>query len=199
MMVFGLTGPSGAGKTTALTALRRLGFDVVDCDALYHELLRRDETLRQALRDTFGAETFLPDGRLDRKWLAARVFSDAGELKKLNNIVYPAMNAAVEQKIRACKGRGIAIDAINLIESGMGDLCEVTVALTADPAVRAKRIIARDALTEEQAWQRIRAQKPDKFYRKNCTFVLENRAGSEAEFQKLIQEFFEDLIFDLEG
>ena len=88
MMVFGLTGPSGAGKTTALTALRRLGFDVVDCDALYHELLRRDEALRQVLRDTFGAETFLPDGRLDRKWLAARVFSDAGELKKLNNIVY---------------------------------------------------------------------------------------------------------------
>jgi len=198
MTVIGLTGPTGAGKTTALTALRRLGFQVVDCDALYYEMLRSNEKLRQALRDAFGAEIFLPDGKLDRKKLAARVFGNEKELKKLNDAVYPPMNEEMEEIIRKCHARGLAIDAINLIESGMGKHCAVTVAVTADPAVRAKRIMARDSITEEQAWQRIRAQKPDKFYRKNCTFVLENRAGSKAEFEQLIQEFFEDLIFDLE-
>ena len=71
----------------------------------------------------------------------------------------------------------------------------VTVAVTADPAVRAKRIMARDSITEEQAWQRIRAQKPDKFYRKNCTFTLENRAGSMAEFERLMDEFMDNILF----
>ena len=193
MTVIGITGPTGAGKTSALEALKRLDFQVIDCDALYYEILDRDKALREALEASFG-QVFQPSGKLDRKALGSRVFGDSRELAKLDRIVFPAVKSAVENKIEKCSQKGLAIDAINLIESKMGGLCDFTVALLADPAVRMKRIMARDGLTEERAKARIAAQKPDSFYRKNCTFTLENRAGCKAEFDKLIYEFFEGLL-----
>lgn len=194
MTVIGITGPTGAGKTTALKSLKKRGFEVVDCDRLYDSLLETSEALREKLRSVFG-EVFLPDGKLDRPALARRVFSDGKELAKLNSIVFPVIYSAVEEKIAKSTQKGLAIDAINLVESNLGQLCDVTVAITADPAVRLKRIMARDRIDEERAKARIAAQKPDKFYRKNCSFMLENRAGSMAEFERLMDEFMDNILF----
>lgn len=193
MTVIGITGPTGSGKTTALAALERLGFQVVDCDALYYQILDRDQTLRDGIRQAFG-QVFLPDGKLDRPALGNIVFGNPAALDKLNALVYPAMSAAVGQIIEKCTKKGLVIDAINLIESGLGRLCDWTVALTAAPDIRLKRIMARDGISEERARARIAAQKPDKFYRKNCTFLLENKAGSRAEFDRLIYDFFADIL-----
>ena len=146
MIVLGITGPTGAGKTTALEVLAELGFEIVDCDALYYRRLREDDDLRRALTEAFGA-VFLPDGDLDRRALAKRVFGDRRELDRLNAIVYPVMCAAVEQKIQKCSQKGLAIDAVNLVESGLGELCDLTVAVTAASEVRLGRIMARDGLS----------------------------------------------------
>lgn len=195
MTVIGLTGPTGSGKTTALAALERRGFQVVDCDALYYRVLERDQSLRRGIREAFG-DVFLPDGQLDRRALGDIVFGDPAALERLNALVYPAMSAAVRQIMENCTKKGLVIDAINLIESGLGDLCDWTVALTAAPDVRMRRIMARDGISEERARARIAAQKPDKFYRRRCTFLLENRAGSKAEFDRLIDSFFADLLHE---
>ena len=197
MTVIGITGPTGSGKTTTLEELKKRNFQVVDCDRLYYELLREDASLRQKLTDTFGP-VFLPDGQLDRAALSAKVFGDQKELDKLNRIVYPAVRSGVERKMAACSKSGFVIDAINLIESGLGELCDYTIGITAPPEVRLKRIMARDNISQERAEARIKAQKADKFYRKNCTFLLENRAGSKSEFQRLISEFLENILFDME-
>ena len=141
MTVIGVTGPTGAGKTTLLSLLKRRGFFVIDCDKLYYELLDSDLLFRQSLEGAFGP-IFLPDGSLDRPRLAARVFGDKRELDRLNALVYPAVCAAVEQKVRNCSQIGVAIDAINLIESGIGALCTRIVAVTAPPEVRLRRIMA---------------------------------------------------------
>ena len=193
MTVIGLTGPTGAGKTTALGVLEGMGFAVVDCDALYYELLRRDQALRSKLTDAFG-DVFLPDGQLDRPGLGRRVFGDAAALERLNAIVFPAVTAAVRERLAACEGRGLVVDAINLVESGLGELCDFTVALTAPAEVRVRRIMARDGISEDYARRRVAAQKNDSYYRRHCTLVLENRAGSRAEFEQLIREFFQDIL-----
>ena len=193
MIVIGITGPTGAGKTTALEALAGLGFEIVDCDRLYYQLLARDSALRNALKAAFGP-VFLPDGNLDRRRLAARVFGDPKELARLNALVYPAVSAAVEQKIRDCSQKRLAIDAVNLVESGMGELCSATVAVTAPPAVRLERIMARDGLSVEQARARIAAQKTDAWYREHCTLLLENKAEDTERFARLAGEFFQVLI-----
>lgn len=194
-MIIGITGPTGAGKTTALEELKKRGYRVVDCDRLYDEMLERDQNLQNQLKAAFGEDVFLPDGKLDRKGLSARVFSDSRELKKLNDIVFPAVGAEVEKIIGKNLSRGVAIDAINLIESGLGEKCDMTLAVTAPAEVRAQRIMARDSITRERAMARINAQKPDKFYRKHCTFLLENRAESRGQFQRLMGEFLDDILF----
>lgn len=198
MTTIGITGPTGAGKTTALEVLAEMGFSIVDCDALYYQLLRTDAGLRGELERAFGP-VFLPDGALDRRSLAARVFGDGGELARLNAIIYPAMSAAVEQKIRDCSQKRLAIDAVNLVESGIGALCGVTVAVTAPRDVRLERIMARDGLSEAQAQARIAAQKPDGWYQERCAFLLENRAESRESFTRLVREFFQTLLGFMNG
>ena len=109
MTVIGITGPTGSGKTTALAALERLGFQVVDCDALYYQILDRDQTLRDGIRQAFG-QVFLPDGKLDRPALGNIVFGSPAALDKLN-----ALGAAngigiddiVENRLVGMKSRGV--------------------------------------------------------------------------------------------
>jgi L-threonylcarbamoyladenylate synthase len=160
-LIFGLTGGTGAGKTSALRALERLGGYILDCDALYHEMLRTDAPMRSAIVDAFG-DVFTPDGALDRQKLGSIVFSDAAALERLNAIVYRHL---LPESARRLESRAlVGLDAINLIESGMSLLCCRTVGITAPTEQRVARIMARDGISEEYARMRIAAQKDDTYY-----------------------------------
>ena len=190
-LIIGLTGGTGAGKTSALLALEQLGGYLIDADALYHEMLRSDLPMRQAITDDFG-DVFLPDGTLDRQKLGAVVFKDPAAMERLNAIVYAHL--LPESARRAQDHELVGFDAINLIESGMSRLCCRTVGITAPAEVRVKRIMVRDGISEEYARLRIAAQKDEAFYHSNCTDVLENTAESPAEFQQQALQFFTRLI-----
>lgn len=190
-LIFGLTGGTGAGKTSALRALQRLGGYILDCDALYHEMLRTDGPMRSAIANAFG-DVFAADGALDRQKLGTIVFSDAAALERLNAIVYRHL---LPEAARRIEGHDIVgLDAINLIESGLSCLCRRTVGITAPAEQRVARIMARDGISEEYARMRVAAQKTDTYYHQHCTDVLENTAAAPEEFEAEAMAFFAKLI-----
>lgn len=196
MKIIGITGPSGAGKTTVLNVLEELGAEVIDCDALYHRLLREDTALLGRIRDRFGPAVFDGAGVLDRKALGNVVFHDAAALAELNQLTHAAVLAALDALLARAEGAGrkiAAIDAIALIESGAAEKCAVTVAVTAPAEARVRRLMAREGVSEDYARARIAAQKPDRFFEDNCDFLLRND-GSRSECRKQARALFEKVI-----
>jgi len=194
-MILGITGGSGGGKTTLLREIERQGGYIIDCDRLYYELLEQEESpLRRAIADTFG-DVFLPAGGLDRKKLAARVFTAKEELDKLNELVFYHLPREAERRIAALEpDRLVGIDAINLLESGLADLCHKTVAVIAPREQRLARIMQRDGLTEEEAARRIDAQQPEEYFRRHCDLILENDCATAEEFQRKAAAFLQDVL-----
>ena len=192
-LIVGITGPTGAGKTSALRALEQLGGCVLDCDAIYHDMLRSDDGLRRAITDAFG-RVFAADGQLDRQKLGTLVFGDPQQLERLNTIIYAHLPRELERRMAASPAPIIGIDAINLVESGLSKLCDRTLAVLAPVEDRIRRIMARDGISEEYARLRVAAQKDDAFYRSHCTDVLENTSAAPEEFQKAASLFFSRIL-----
>ena len=194
-LVIGFTGPTGAGKTSALRALERLGGLVLDCDAVYHELLRTDKSLRGAITDAFGP-VFGADGTLDRQKLGTAVFGDPAAMERLNAIIFDRLPRELLRRINDSDAPLIGVDAINLVESGLSRLCRRTVAVLAPAETRVRRIMARDGIPEDYARLRVQAQKPDEFYRAHCTDVLVNDAAAPDVFEAIayqrLQHIFEE-------
>ena len=170
-MIIGITGGTGCGKTTLLDLIRDRGGMVLDCDAIYHELLRTDVSLLHAIENRFPGT--VEDGQLQRKKLGAIVFRDPKALQDLNRITHSAITAEVLRRLES-KSKLAAIDAIELFDGGLADLCDVTVAITAPVEDRIQRLLERDGISYEHAALRIRAQKPESYFREKCDYVLEN-------------------------
>ena len=165
-MIIGITGGTGCGKTTLLNLSAEQGGMVLDCDAIYHDLLQKDTGLLQAIEDRFPG--VVKNGVLDRKALGAIVFSNEAALRDLNRITHAAVKEAVLEKLSSQPSLA-AIDAIGLFEGGLAELCHVTVAVTAPEDVRIARLMTRDGITEEYAKMRISAQHEDAWFRENAT------------------------------
>ena len=141
MTIIGITGPTGAGKTTALRVLEGMGGVIIDCDAVYHELLKSNDALQKELEARFGVLTD-ENGVFDRKKLGAVVFKDPAALADLNAIAHRHVVTAVKDILKESTAPIAAIDAIALFESGLDQLCQTTLAITAPPSVREERIMA---------------------------------------------------------
>lgn len=178
-MILGITGGSGCGKTTLLSQVQTLGGLVLDCDEIYHRLLREDEELLRAIGARFPGT--VSEGTLQRKKLGHLVFSDPQALEDLNRITHTAVKQEV---LRLLEGNPklAAIDAIALFEGGLGELCDLTVAVTAPREDRVLRLMARDGIPREYAEKRLDAQHSDAWFRERCDYVLEN-TGNLPDFQ----------------
>ena len=192
-VVLGITGGTGAGKTSALDAVRALGGEVIDCDAAYHEMLTHNDELRNAINEKFPG-VFRADGSLDRQKLGREVFAKKDRLDQLNAIVSRFLVPELEQRIRDLSDGLYAIDAINLLESGLDRLCDRTIAVTAPVELRVRRVMARDGISEEYARLRISAQKADDYYRSKCDCELTNAADSPEVFREEALLFFQRMV-----
>ena len=170
-MIIGITGGTGCGKTTLLRAIESCGGVILDCDAIYHELLRSDAEMLAAIDARFPG--VLIDGTLDRKKLGSIVFADPDALLDLNKITHAAVKREVLCHLSKHPNLA-AIDAIALFEGGLAELCDVTVAVTAPTEDRVRRLMARDDIPEDYARSRIAAQHDESWFREKCDHILSN-------------------------
>ena len=176
-MIIGITGGTGCGKTSLLNAIAEKGGMVLDCDAIYHELLKTDRDMLSAIGARFPG--VIEGGVLNRKKLGSIVFADEQALLDLNRITHEAVKREVLHRLES-KPKLAAIDAIGLFEGGLAELCDVTVAVTAPVEDRVKRLMARDGISESYARARIAAQHDETWFRQRCDRTLENNGNLDA-------------------
>lgn len=194
MKIIGITGGTGCGKTTALETLKDFGALVIDCDALYHELLESSTELINEIDKYFpGAVT---DGVLDRKALGAVVFTDEEALRDLNIITHRYIHLELRRRLREWAMQGgtlAAVDAIELFSSGIAKRCCATVGVIADREVRLRRIQQRDGISLEYAMMRVNAQRPNEYFEEHCDYILQNN-GTREEFSNCCLNLFLEVL-----
>lgn len=193
--VIGLTGQTGAGKTTVGAVLRRRGFAVIDCDLVSRDVVRPGEPALTQLATHFGGTVLSADGSLNRKKLGELVFGNPQELAALGEITYPHIMAELQKRmneINAGHTNGIVLDAPTLFESGADSICDVVIAVLAPEPLRFARIMERDNLTQAAAAARIASQHDDRYYSTRAQYVLRNTADP-AQLERLAEQLAEQL------
>lgn len=186
--IIGLTGPTGAGKSSAATVCRALGIKHIDCDILARRAVKKGTDGLNAVVNAFGSDVLNADGTLNRTSLAQKAFKSEESTNLLNKTLLPFVKELVLKEI---SGEWVLLDAPTLFESGINEICFKTVAVLSDKEIRLCRIMKRDSITKEAALLRINAGKPDEFYLKNCDFIIYNNENENTfnnEFSCLLKE-----------
>lgn len=179
MIIIGLTGPSGSGKSSVAKLAENLNFAVIDCDKIARSTVDNNVDLKLALAKSFGDDILDENRVLDRKKLAKKAFSSLKNTKILNDITLPFIANSVTEIINSYELKGqnkILLDAPTLYESGLDSICTAVIAVLSDIEYRKQRIIKRDSLTEQQAIDRLNATKPDNFYTDKTEHIIYNNA-----------------------
>jgi len=208
--VIGLTGPTGAGKSTAARILAGLGCAVLDGDALAREITRPGSPVLQKLAARFGGDIICKGGMLDRKLLAERAFASEKSRRDLGFITHPAITELALKSASALqysetevspprssalqRYRAIALDAAALMESDLAQYCDKIVVITAPEELRLRRVLKRDGISERAARQRIGAQsRMDYTGGAGHTITIDTTEG-EAALQRELETFLEQIL-----
>ncbi len=185
-MILGLTGFSGAGKSTVAALLIEQGFYHIDCDRLVHSHVYRDPAVLDALADSFGPQ-ILCGGKLNRKALRSQTMGNPAALQKLNDTVMPFILAHIHAELRAHAGEDIVLDAPLLFETGLDRECDRVLSVITTPELAMERIIRRDGLTRAEAEKRLSSQHPPSYYVEKSDYVIVNNEELPALKEKTLE------------
>ncbi|HOO25605.1 MAG TPA: dephospho-CoA kinase [Clostridiales bacterium] len=182
MVIVGLTGQTGAGKSTVAAALAEHGYYHVDADKIAKALMDVGSPLLEDLADEFGKEVINSDGSLNRRLLATRAFSTRENTAKLNAITHPAITKKMWEEIKRAKKEecpAAIIDAAVLFESGFAENCDIIAVVTAPEEIRQRRIMVRDGLSVQEAQRRMSAQQNESAYTDKADIVIKTETDME--------------------
>ncbi|OGX38835.1 MAG: dephospho-CoA kinase [Omnitrophica WOR_2 bacterium RIFCSPHIGHO2_02_FULL_68_15] len=195
MIVIGVTGSLGTGKSTVARLLARRGAHRLDADAMAHALMAPGTPVWRRLRRRFGAGVVQPDGRIDRPALAAAGFASRDAWRDLCRIVHPAVIAATRRSLAALRRRArpavVVLDVPLLIESGMTSLVDWVVVVTADR--RAQLARARRRWPAAEILRRLRRQMPLAEKVRRADVVIDNN-GSRRATAVQVRRFWERIV-----
>ncbi|MBE6839918.1 MAG: dephospho-CoA kinase [Ruminococcus sp.] len=177
VMVVGLTGQTGAGKSTVSKVFAENGFSVINADKIARLVVEKGSKCLAELEESFGDGIINENDELNRKALASIVFSDSKKLELLNTITYPYITREILKQIDSLSAQGellILLDAPTLFESRADDFCELIISVIAHTDLRQQRIMERDSLTSEQALKRMNSQLTESFFIENSDFIIKN-------------------------
>lgn len=179
MKIVGITGSSGAGKTTVSKLLsENKNIQVIDCDEVAKKITVPGNIYLETIKKELGSQYILIDGNLNRKMLAEAIYNDKEKLEKLNSITFKYVVEEILQEIENIKKQKdieiIAIDAPLLFESNLNEKCDYIISLIADEKIKIARICKRDNIEPDVARKRLKIQKEDSFYIEKSDFIIKN-------------------------
>lgn len=196
MIIIGLVGAIGAGKTEVLRLLEKRGAKVVAADELSREVLAPGQPALQQVREAFGDQYFDERGELLRRKLGELVFSDEAARRRLDDIVHPLMTGALISRLQRWRAEGVPVAVVEsavLEEMGARPLVDRVVAVTAPEPLRLRRLMARDGMTEQEARRRLEAHQRLGLAAPEADLVVEN-AGSLEELQERVEHLWQALV-----
>ena len=173
-VIIGLTGQSGAGKSTVSHLFERDGFFVINADRVSRKITSTPKTLH-LLKENFGESVILESGGLNRRALANIVFTNKEKLQLLNSLLFPIITKEIEKMIDETDKEFVLLDAPQLFESGADKICDKIISVIAPRDILIERAVERDDISHEEAENRLKSQYTQKFFIDNSNYIIENK------------------------
>lgn len=187
--VIGLTGNIGSGKTTVLRMLEQLGAKAVDADELVHEVMQQGSPIWQAIVDTFGEGVLTPQGDIDRKKLGSLVFDNAEALRRLEEIVHPAVDERFGEIMANSDEPVIAVEAIKLMQSSIFREIDSLWLVTCPAEERLQRLLRTRDIDAEDVEERLRAQMAQERQAELADVVIDNSGSLDHTWEQVRTEW----------
>jgi len=202
MLVVGVTGGIGAGKSTVSEMMAALGARVVDADAIAREVLRDDAGLQRELVRAFGEDILAPDGSLRRRELGRRAFHDRRSRQRLNGVLHPPILARTRELLEQIRRSGyegvVVLDAALLVECQALPMVDRLVVVTAPEKLRSQRLRDGRGLSDEEFRARAAAQlSPDEKIKQADVVIVND--GTREDLRKRVQNVWTRLSEDAHG
>ena len=193
MKVIGITGSIGTGKSTVARKLVDLGYEVIDCDLIGHNILNKNRVGYKKVLMEFGTDILDDEGHINRKKLGSIIFSDSIKREKLNQILHPLIKEKVKKEVEKSKCKFVFIECPLLFETDFYELCDYTIVVYADSNTQISRVMQRDKVDFPTALKKINAQMPLEKKMALADFVIDN-CHSEGDLDWQIKQ----ILFKLE-